>query len=83
MKKILLLTLFLATISMDLNADFIEKACDGGDAVSCFLLGNTYYKGQGVRQDFHKAKELFGKACDGGNAMGCKFYARLNINIPK
>jgi TPR repeat protein len=28
-----------------------------------------YVNGQGVKQDYFKAKELFGKACDGGYAI--------------
>ena len=34
--------------------------------------------GAGVKQNYSKAKELYGKACDGGNALGCKNYARSN-----
>jgi TPR repeat protein len=38
-----------------------------------------YVNGQGVRQDFKKAKELFGKACDGGMQAGCDQYKVLNM----
>ena len=38
-----------------------KQACDGGSADGCFLPGALYLKGQGVRQSYHKAKELFGK----------------------
>jgi TPR repeat protein len=36
-----------------------------------------YYKGQGVRRDLKKAKELFGKACDMKVQSGCDNYRRL------
>ena len=81
MKKILLLTLlFLGTIIHLDAAAFGEnkKACTGGNAEGCFNLGLMYVKGQGVKQDYFKAKDLFGKACDGGVTNGCKNYAILN-----
>jgi TPR repeat protein len=37
-----------------------------------------YAYGQGAKQDYFMAKELFGKACDAGHAKGCKNYAILN-----
>ena len=37
-----------------------------------------YYFGQGVKQDYKKAKEYFGKACDGGNQIACINYKKLN-----
>jgi TPR repeat protein len=30
-----------------------------------------YAKGQGVKQDYFKAKEFYKKGCDGGDAGGC------------
>ena len=30
-----------------------------------------YRSGQGVKQDYYKAVELYKKGCDGGNALGC------------
>ena len=40
----------------------------------------SYAKGQGVKQDYKKAIELFKKACDLGDATGCYnlgvFYAK-------
>ncbi len=55
-----------------------SKACDGGIAGGCNLLGFMYANGQGVKQSNSKAKELFGKACEGGHADGCTNYAILN-----
>ncbi|WP_258864556.1 tetratricopeptide repeat protein [Helicobacter sp. MIT 01-3238] len=38
---------------------------------SCYNLGNMYYNGEGVRQDYHKAVELYKKACDMKYADAC------------
>lgn len=40
-------------------------------------MGYAYCDGEGVRQDFAKAKELYGKACDLGNQFGCDDYKKL------
>jgi TPR repeat protein len=80
MKKILLLLLFLGII-LHLNASSFKedkKACNDGIAEGCYNLGLMYAAGQGVRQDYSKAKELFGKACDGEYEDGCKNYVILN-----
>ena len=49
----------------------LQKACDDGNAISCGSLGFLYVKGQGVKQDYEKASELYSKACDMGEANGC------------
>ena len=43
-----------------------------------FNLGVMYGNGEGVRQDYKKAKEWFGKACDNGFQIGCDEYKKLN-----
>ena len=83
MKKNILIVLLLMGLGVNLNADITilkgaKEACDAGVASGCFSLGLMYYSGQGVKQDSHKAKELFGKACDDGHAGGCEGYAILN-----
>ena len=73
MKKILLTGMLLLGMSVSLSADTFKNnknACDAGGAVGCTRLGDMYLNGQGVKQDYFKAKESFGKACDGGNAGG-------------
>ena len=50
---------------------FYKKACDGGQAFSCFELGEFYRKGEVVAKDNKKALELFEKACDTGYESGC------------
>lgn len=49
----------------------LKKTCDSGYADSCGVLGILYMNGQGVKQDYNKAAELFEKACNGENAQGC------------
>lgn len=48
-----------------------QKACDGGDAWRCALLGAMRNDVKGFKQDYFKAAELYQKACDGGVAWGC------------
>lgn len=48
---------------------YYEIGCDKGNndlihAENCFNLGIMYHNGKGVRQDYHKAAELYKKACD-------------------
>ena len=59
-------------------AEFYQKACDGGDAGGCLVLGVLYQKGQGVKQNFSTAKQYYGKACDLGLQLGCDDYKKLN-----
>ena len=42
-----------------------------GEASGCYKLGGLYYNGEGVKQDYKKASELFSKACEMGEASGC------------
>ena len=48
-----------------------------GEAKGCYNLGVSYANGQGVRQNYVKAKEFLGKACDMGLKIGCRNYSRL------
>ena len=54
-----------------LAKNFLQKACDGGNAKGCFGLGLMYYRGDGVEQDYSNAAMLYRKACDGGEMGGC------------
>lgn len=56
----------------------LQKICDGGGMESCFNLGVFYDNGEGVRQNYTKAKELFGRVCDAGHQDGCDRYKKLN-----
>jgi len=63
---------------VDSFASAATEACDGGDALECYVLGKMYEEGKGVKKSYSKAKEFYGKACDVGDAFGCEAYARLN-----
>jgi hypothetical protein len=59
-------------------AVYQEKACSGGSAEGCTDHGLLHALGQGVKQDFNKALELWRKACEGNaavNARGCYLLA--------
>lgn len=76
MKKILLAVMLLTGLS----ASFFEenkKACDDGEARGCSNLGFMYLKGQIVKQNYTKAKELFKKACDGDDTSGCSMLGAI------
>ena len=70
--KRLIAALACATILFAAGEDIeaLQKACDDGNAISCGSLGFLYDNGQGVRQDYKKASELYSKACDMGEAGG-------------
>ncbi len=36
-----------------------KTQCDKGSAVGCFILGEMYYSGEGVTQDFVQAVDLY------------------------
>ena len=59
-------------------AQLCQKACDGGEAGGCAILGVSYQNGQGVKQNFSTAKQYYGKACDLGLQLGCDNYRKLN-----
>lgn len=48
-------------------AELMAKA-ERGDTRAQYTLGMAYSKGEGVRQDYRKAVELFAKAADKGHA---------------
>ena len=58
-------------------AQLFQKACDGGNALSCGGLGFLYANGKGVKHDYQKAAQLFQKACDGGEALSCNGLGAL------
>ena len=50
---------------------FLEKACNIGNMDSCGLLGDLYYFGHGVDQDYEQTRLLDKQACDGGSMESC------------
>ncbi|MGX2973336.1 tetratricopeptide repeat protein [Helicobacter sp. T3_23-1059] len=49
-------------------------------SISCYKLGVMYVKGQGVRQDYHKAVELYKKACEMKHDTACNNLGFLYEN---
>ena len=54
-------------------ADALQKGCDGGSGLDCYLLGVVRLMGggAGVPKDDVKAAALFRKACEAGSGWGC------------
>ncbi len=77
MKRLLAVILCMG-ISMSLGAGEVkdnQKACADGMATACQNLGDLYYKGKKVKQDYLEAVNYYGKACDGAYASGCSALA--------
>ncbi len=72
MKKVVM-TIACAAILFGAVEDIrvLQKACDGGNTISCDYIGFLYDNGQGIGQDYKKDRELYSKACEMGNANGC------------
>ena len=70
---------FMALLSSLAFANYeLERKCNNGDAGSCFDLGNLYYNGKGVKQNYNKAIEFWSKACEMGEAKGCIYIGNLH-----
>lgn len=69
MRKIVFLMALLSSLAFA-NSE-LERQCNNGDTGSCVDLGNLYNIGEGVKQDYKKASELYNKACEMNNALGC------------
>ena len=55
----------------------LEKAAAAGDAQAMNDLGELYYEGKGVPQDYQKAKDWYEKAVDAGNAKAMRHLGYL------
>ena len=69
MRKIVFLMALLSSLAFA-NSE-LERQCNNGNARSCNNLGYLYEYGNGIRQDYKKAREFYNKACEMGNALGC------------
>ena len=68
------LTLFLAAAMLSVSAmaaDFnqIQRLANQGNATAQVKLGMFYYKGEGVRQDYAKAREWYERSANQGNPL--------------
>lgn len=84
--KTLLHVVILFVLSLNVFAfDFVKEsnyqnACDRGDMSSCVMLGTMYHLGDGVSQNFSRARELYAQACNGGLAEGCSHLGFMYEN---
>src|SRR5256885_131229 len=56
-----------------------QTGADHGDMISMRNLGVSYHAGQGVAQDYVKAREWFEKAADKGDASAKAFLEKLAV----
>ncbi len=57
-----------------------RKDCTLNNSNGCISLGLAYANGQGVKQDWSKAKKYFSKACDLNEGRGCTLLGLLYNN---
>ncbi len=49
-----------------------DRACQGGDADGCAMVGILYFKGEGGPRDAARARHYLDLACDSGSGGGCR-----------
>ena len=82
MKKLLILLFLLFSVnSYAKDVKNLEDKCNKGDFASCNNLGGRYYDGEGVKQDYNKAVDLFSKACELKYNKGCYNYSKLKEEL--
>ena len=53
--------------------NYNKEACEAGRAYSCYLVGQAYQYGTGVKVSYKKSQEYYRKACEMGESTGCRF----------
>jgi len=84
MKKLFLIVVLCATSTL-FALDFareseLQNECDHNNGVACLELGAMYHVGDGVKQSFSKAKELYNQSCTLGFAKGCSSLGYMYEN---
>lgn len=51
--------------------ELYERACRMGNNMACYRLGDMYYYGRDIKQDYNEALEYYQKACRMGNNLSC------------
>lgn len=74
---------FKAKAPLHKYCDKVEKTDNEMAHQACRNLGDMYMKGEGVTQDFEKAKVYFKKVCEGGDQQGCNRYKNANERTMK
>lgn len=65
MKKVILgiLVLVFGNGLLANNIDLLKKECEDGNIDNCFVVGQIYGSGQGVKIDYEKAFKYLKKSC--------------------
>lgn len=58
------------------QAAALQRACDGGNPDSCYLLARQHRAGRGVNRDAERADALLHQACNGDHAGACAALKR-------
>lgn len=58
----------------------LQNECDHNNPTACLQLGAMYHVGDGVKQSFSKAKELYAQTCSLGMGSGCANLGYLYEN---
>ena len=85
MKKLFFLGALLASSMAVYALDTVrestyQNACDNEDSLACLELGIMYHLGDGVNQNFSRAKEFYLKACKLGSGSGCSHVGFMYEN---
>ena len=62
---------------VDEAIQIIERHAERGSGEALFILGDAYWRGVGVAQDFRRGRELFGEAAKAAFPMAEKAYTNL------
>ena len=57
--------------------EIIRAHAERGNDDALFNLGDLYWRGFGVEQDYSRARELMGRASDAGHPVGIRAYTNL------
>ena len=61
-------------------APILRRACEGGRARACFILGWMHEDGRGVAQSDTESVALYRQGCDGGHAGGCTNLGGMHLS---
>lgn len=63
-------------LKIDKGIEMLTECADGGDPLSCFMLGRIYFKGEAVNRDLSKAEDYLLKS-DKDNGYACYYLGKL------
>ncbi len=77
MKRLLIVILFSVISLCAGEVEDNQNACKAEVAIGCQNLGDFYYKGKGLKQDYLEAANYYTKACANGYLGGCSALASM------